>query len=183
MIDKKPHPLALFRYCPRCGSALFKEHDARSKQCEDCGFTFYHNAAASTAAFIVRADGALLCARRACQPARGTLDLPGGFIDPGEDAVAGVVREVREETGAIVTSASFLFSLPNKYVFSGFEVATCDLFFSVELASYDHLQATDDVAELLWLQPEDIQPALFGLASIRQAVARYLQERGLALRK
>ena len=32
----KTHPLALFRYCPRCGSAAFAVHDHRSKRCDDC---------------------------------------------------------------------------------------------------------------------------------------------------
>lgn len=40
-LDSPAHPLRLFRYCPACGSARFREHDFKSKRCDDCGFTYY----------------------------------------------------------------------------------------------------------------------------------------------
>ena len=46
------HPLAIFHFCPVCGSEAFAVHNARSKRCSHCGFTYYHNAAASTVALI-----------------------------------------------------------------------------------------------------------------------------------
>ena len=94
-----PHPLSLFKFCPRCGSAQFAISDGRAKRCADCGFTYYQNASASTVAVIFNTRGELLTARRALEPARGTLDLPGGFVDPGETLEEGCRREVREETG------------------------------------------------------------------------------------
>ena len=89
------HPLAIFRFCPVCGSEAFAVHDARSKRCAHCGFTYYHNAAASTVALIENSRGELLVVRRALPPAQGTLDLPGGFVDPGETLDEGCRREVR----------------------------------------------------------------------------------------
>ncbi|MBR1712825.1 MAG: NUDIX domain-containing protein [Alloprevotella sp.] len=173
-----PHPLAAFRYCPRCG-ADFHEHDARSKRCPACGFTYYCNASAATVAVVTNARDELLVVRRAQEPAKGTLDLPGGFVDPGESATEGVVREVMEETGARAARVKeFLFSLPNAYLFSGFEVPTCDLFFRVEITDETALFARDDAAELFWLPWEEVVPADFGLRSIRRGVERLLAERG-----
>ena len=93
------HPLHIFKYCPCCGAPAFAENDERSKRCTQCGFVFYHNASAATVAVILNAKGQLLVARRAMEPARGTLDLPGGFVDPGESIDEGCRREVREEIG------------------------------------------------------------------------------------
>ena len=80
-LDEAAHPLRLFRYCPVCGSPRFERHDFKSKRCAQCGFTYYHNASAATVAVVIDATRRLLVARRALEPAAGTLDLPGGFID------------------------------------------------------------------------------------------------------
>lgn len=170
------HPLELFKYCPRCGSAHFAVNDARSKRCADCGFTYYANSSAATAAVIINSRGEMLVSRRAFEPARGTLDLPGGFIDPGEDAVAGVLREVLEETGAKAEMRRFLFSLPNEYEYSGFTVHTCDLFFEVSILDETAVFAHDDAAELFWIPLDKIRPEDFGLASIRRGVERLIKE-------
>ena len=37
------HPLEVFRFCPKCGSQDFKIHNALSRHCANCGFTFYQN--------------------------------------------------------------------------------------------------------------------------------------------
>ena len=71
----------------------------------------------------------LLVCRRAKEPAKGTLDLPGGFIDMNETGEEGVSREVWEETGLKVEKATYQFSLPNIYIYSGFPVHTLDMFF------------------------------------------------------
>lgn len=60
---------------------------------------------------------------------KGNTDLSGGFIDMAETGEEGVAREVREETGLQVVEATYLFSLPNTYLYSGFLVHTLDLFF------------------------------------------------------
>ncbi len=168
------HPLKVFRFCPRCGSPEFHENDVRSKRCAACGFTYYHNAAASTVAVIFNKRGELLVTRRALEPAKGMLDLPGGFVDPGEDVVEGCLREVREETGAEGVVEDFLFSLPNTYLYSGFEVHTADLFFRCTLQDETALAAHDDASELFWLAPKDIRPEDFGLDSIRKGIEKIL---------
>lgn len=129
------HPLSDFIYCPHCGSNAFTENDAYSKRCRECGFTFYPNAAAATVAVIVNSRDELLCIRRKREPARGTLDLPGGFVDPGESITDGLLREVREELGAEVERFEFLFSRPNEYPFSGHTVHTADAFFAARYAT------------------------------------------------
>ena len=170
------HPLHLFGYCPRCGSNRFAINDVKSKRCEDCGFVLYFNAIAATVALIMNKQGELLVARRSKEPAKGTLDLPGGFADSMETAEEGVAREVAEETGLKVIATRYLFSLPNIYVYSGFEEHTLDLFFLCEVEDDTLPTANDDVEELMWIKLQDIDDSLFGLQSIRKGVKKFIKE-------
>ncbi len=168
------HPLHLFKYCPCCGSDKFHINNFKSKKCDACGFTYYFNSSASTAVFITDKKGLLLVARRANEPAKDTLDLPGGFVDMYETAEEAVTREIKEETGLTVENLAYCFSIPNIYVYSGFEVHTLDMFFEAKVNEISGIEAADDVSELIWMKPEDVKPELFGLISIRQAVEKWL---------
>ncbi|NDW13292.1 NUDIX domain-containing protein [Bacteroides sp. 214] len=170
------HPLSLFRYCPKCGSAEFYIHNDKSKKCEKCGFVYYFNSCSATVALIVNAQGELLVCRRAKDPAKGTLDLPGGFIDMYETAEEGVIREVREETGLEVLRTTYLFSLPNIYPYSGFNVHTVDMFFVCEVENTNHLDANDDVSDSFFLPLSDINPDDFGLTSIRKGIRMIIEK-------
>ena len=168
------HPLDQFKYCPKCGSPRFVEHNAKSKHCEACGFTYYFNPSAATVALIVNERGEWLCVRRAKNPAKGTLDLPGGFSDMFETSEQGVMREVKEETGLDVDRVEFLFSLPNQYEYSGFLVHTIDMFYRCHVSHTEDARAADDAGELLWLKPEVINPSDFGLLSLRRGIEKLL---------
>ena len=164
------HPLARFHRCPMCGSAKFNAYDTKSKRCNDCGLVYYMNPSAATAAFIINSRGELLVVRRAKEPAKGTLDLPGGFVDIGETAEEGIVREIREETGLEVTECKYLFSRPNIYPYAGIDVHTLDMLFECKVNNEAEARAEDDAAELMWIPIEKINPEEFGLASIRKAI-------------
>jgi ADP-ribose pyrophosphatase YjhB (NUDIX family) len=166
----------LFRYCPGCGSESFEPHNEKAMKCPDCGFTYYINPSAATAAFIRNHKGDLLVCIRAKEPAKGAFDLPGGFVDNDEAAEEAIVREVREETGARPLSAEYLFSIPNLYEYSGLSIPTLDLFFECTIDENTPLKASDDVAECFFLPVKEIDAGKFGLRSIKQAVARYLED-------
>lgn len=164
------HPLDIFRHCPVCGKEGFAINNVKSKRCEGCGFVLYFNAISATVAVIMNEKDEILVARRAKEPAKGTLDLPGGFADSMETAEEAVAREVLEESGLRVTETKYLFSLPNKYLYSGFEEHTLDMFFLCRVESGDCPIANDDVEELAWMSLDDIRPELFGLQSIRRGI-------------
>lgn len=171
------HPLSQFRYCPKCGSSRFDIHNEKSRQCADCGFVYYFNPSSATVAFIVNSRDELLVCRRAKEPAKGTLDLPGGFVDLYETGEEGVIREVKEETGLQVVRTRYLFSLPNLYVYSGFTVHTLDMFFCCEVEDTLHYKAMDDAAALFFMPLKDIRPEEFGLGSIRRGLQLFLDKR------
>lgn len=174
----KNHPLELFHFCPKCGSKDFEIHNALSRHCANCGFTYYQNPRASTAAFILNDKGELLVARRGKEPAKGTLDLPGGFVDNEENAERGMVREIKEETGLTISvdAVKYLFSIPNVYRYSGMDIHTLDFFFLCHVDDNAVVKADDDASELTWIPLSEIYVERFGLRSIREAVHRFLAQ-------
>lgn len=170
------HPLDQFKYCPECGSSRFEIHNEKSKKCADCGFVYYFNSCSATVALILNEKSELLVCRRAKNPAKGTLDLPGGFVDLYETGEEGVIREVREETGLEVTGLRYLFSLPNLYEYSGFQVHTLDLFYECKVKNQVEPEAHDDVSESFYVALDQIEPGDFGLGSVRKGLKRFLAQ-------
>jgi len=164
-----------FAFCPACGSHFFEKNNEKSKRCASCGFVFYMNPSAAVAAFIVNEKQELLVCRRKKEPAKGTLDLPGGFVDNNETAEEALKREISEELQSEVENAGYLFSLPNEYEYCDLLVPTLDLFFSCKLTNETSLVPSDDVEECFFVPLSEIQPELFGLKSVKRAIEKFLQ--------
>ena len=171
------HPLSQFKYCPKCGYPDFKDNNDKSKSCNSCGFIYYFNSSAAVVAVIENIKGEILVARRAKDPAKGTLDLPGGFIDMYETAEEAVCREIKEETRLVVKSIQYLFSIPNIYPYSNFEVHTVDMFFKCNVDDFSKLKAQDDVSELLFISSNELNPSDFGLISVRKGVEKLVSQK------
>lgn len=170
------HPLEKFEYCPICGSSHFEIKNEKSKLCSNCGFSYYMNPSSATVALIFNDKKELLVVKRGKQPAKGTLDLPGGFVDMDETGEEGIIREVKEETGLIVTKAKYIFSIPNIYLYSGIEIHTLDMFFECHVNDFSNIKAMDDAAEYQWLAIKDIHTEQFGLRSIRAGLLKYIKQ-------
>lgn len=134
------------------------------------------NPSAANVAFILNDKGQLLVERRLNEPAKGTLDLPGGFTDANETGEEGIVREVKEETALQVDRAEYLFSLPNKYRYSDLDIPTLDMFFRCHVSDISTLKAGDDASEAMWIALEDIHTEEFGLRSIREGLRIFLEK-------
>ena len=170
------HVLDKFKFCPVCGSNHFEVNNIKSKKCQDCGFTYYLNPSSATVALIINDKNELLVVRRKNEPAKGTLDLPGGFVDMDETGEEGMAREVKEETGLDAIEVEYQFSIPNLYLYSGFMVHTLDMFYKVKVKDLSHVEAMDDAAAYYWIALDKLNPEEFGLGSIRQGLTKFLQE-------
>jgi len=171
------HFSKLFTHCPACGSASFLKNNEKSKRCNACGFVFYMNASSAVAAFILNNDGELLVCKRGKEPEKGTWDLPGGFVDGNESAEEAIFRELTEELQVKATEANYLFSLPNLYEYSGLTVPTLDMFFACKLENTTEIVPADDVEDCFFIALNEINPQLFGLKSIKKAVALFLKSK------
>lgn len=108
------HPLKVLKFCPKCGSSQFEVSGDRSLQCKSCGFHLFINSSAAVAALVTDGKGKLMLVTRGVEPDYGKLDLPGGFIDPGETAEEAVKRELLEELGLKIKSLKYIGSAPNE---------------------------------------------------------------------
>jgi len=161
------------RFCPVCGTPT-QQLEAIMKKCPSCKHEIYPPIATATIVLVRRGDEALLV--RARNFRSNHYGLVAGFLEPGETLEECVAREVMEETGLTVTRTQYLFSLPNTYLYSGFLVHTLDQFFLCSVEDDTTLDARDDVAESWWIPLDEVNPALFGLDSVRQGVERFLKK-------
>lgn len=165
----------LFKFCPVCGSNAFHQQNVKSMRCKQCDFSMYINPSAAVAAFIMNERDELLVTIRAKEPAKGSCDLPGGFVDDQESAEEALLRELNEELGIKVEKAQYLFSLPNRYLYSGWTLPTLDMFYLVKIGTDIVPVPADDVAACTFLPLDQLDPQQFGLTSIRNAVSRFVK--------
>ncbi|MCD6339295.1 MAG: NUDIX domain-containing protein [Verrucomicrobia bacterium] len=159
-----------FRYCPRCGRCV-EPTLGGPLRCEVCGFVYFFNPAAAVGAFTLGPDGRLLMLRRAKDPGKGKLGLPGGFIDIDETAEAALEREIGEEVGARIASWEYLCSEPNQYDYAGVRYPVLDLFYKVRLEEGELRADREEVAGWTWIAPAKLRPADLAFVSVRRAFA------------
>jgi ADP-ribose pyrophosphatase YjhB (NUDIX family) len=86
--------------CSHCG-ARYPVGEPWPISCQNCGTTNYLNPLPVVVLLVPVGDG-LLVARRNIEPRKGTLVLPGGYLDIGETWQQGACRELIEETGIMI---------------------------------------------------------------------------------
>lgn len=85
------------------------------------------------------------------------LDLPGGALDPGEDAVQAIVREFGEETGLVVTvGAPIVADVAQLFVKSdGQAVNNRGPIHAVAIQGEDDSLKIEDDHTLIWIAPDE----------------------------
>lgn len=95
------------------------------------------------------------------------LEIPAGCVEPGEEAEAGVRRELLEETGYEAGQLKFLFKIaPNATCLSNY--ACCYLATGVRKVAEQHLDQTEEI-EVLTKSIAEVREALRS-GEIEQAV-------------
>jgi ADP-ribose pyrophosphatase YjhB (NUDIX family) len=161
-----------FKRCPRCASEQVSLDAEKAIVCQDCGFTYYQNMASAVGG-IIEYDSRILLTRRARDPQKSMLDLPGGFVDYGEKAEEALVREVYEELNLRIEEVKYLTSAANTYFYKDVLYHVLDLFFVCPVGAIEAIQARDDVAEFLLFKPEQIPFNELAFESTKSALGYY----------
>jgi ADP-ribose pyrophosphatase YjhB (NUDIX family) len=181
----------MFKYCPSCASQNIRFEKNKVFRCPDCGFTYYHNIAAATGCVITVPDSPprIMFLVRGKEPAKGKLDLPGGFVDLGEGALDGLIRELREEIGwappqgeSMTKNVRLFASFPNVYPYKNIVYNTCDLFFTCSAPGLEegdlHLQESE-VAGVRFLKNSEINYDDLAFDSTRRAIKTFIADAGI----
>jgi ADP-ribose pyrophosphatase YjhB (NUDIX family) len=162
-----------FKFCPACATEIGEPKPEDGATCSSCGRTWYRNSAPTVGAVIVR-DGKALVSRRGSDPHKGRFDTPGGFLEAGEDALAGLRREIREELGVEidVDHDDFIAATVHEYGDEGDYVLAMS--YAATLVSGEP-EPDDDVAEIRWVDLEGLETLDFAWEHNREDTRRALR--------
>ena len=166
-------PAAAFRHCPKCGKAA-AEAGREPFLCAACGFLFYFNPAIAVGAVLLAPDDTVLLIRRAKDPHRGKLSVPGGFVDAGEVAEAALRREIREEVGMEVERLDYLCSQPNQYHYRGVTYQVLDFFYLGHVEQKSAQADPDEVSEVCWIPRGQIDLEEIAFDSVREMLRSFI---------
>lgn len=168
-----------FKYCPHCGSQDFVYINNFKFNCNTCDFVLYHNIAAAVTIVFTHEDKVLFTVRNV-DPDKGKLDLPGGFIDPGETAEEAACREIKEELGLDISPEvlKYITTSPNNYLYKNVAYRTMDIFYECELTSNNiTIRAEEEIKDLIWIKRNQIDLNAIGFVSVKKVIQqRYLSE-------
>ena len=119
--------------------------------CADCGHIAYDNPKVVVGSVVVANDSVLMC-RRAIEPRRGYWTLPAGYLELGETAEAGAIREAFEEAEAHIVLDGIL------AIFSISRIGQVQVIFRARFASPG--------APRFAAGPESLDVAMFSLPRI-----------------
>lgn len=170
--------IRIYRYCPRCAAEAMQVRGSQLVVCGSCGLHLYYNPCAAVGAFLLDREERVLFIRRAKEPAKGKLGLPGGFIDTGESAEAGLRREVREEVGLEIDAVEFLCSQPNSYPYGGIVYPTLDFYFIARVGDFREARALDEVQGLVVRRPGEVSEEELAFSSLKAAWSVYRARHG-----
>jgi len=161
-----------FKHCPNCASINVEYVNNFKFNCLDCKFVLYHNIAAAVAIIILYKNQILFTIRNV-DPDKGKLDLPGGFIDPKENAEAAACREIEEELGLLISEKNlkYITTAPNNYLYKNVLYRTMDIFYEYELHSLTEMNLEkEEIKDIVWVSKENIDLNKIGFISIKNVI-------------
>ncbi len=164
-----------FKFCPSCGAACVYQipsDDNRERAtCTACGTIHYENPINVVGTLPVWGEQVLLC-KRAIEPRYGLWTLPAGFLELGETAAEGALRETDEEAGAQVEMQD-LYCLLNVV-----SVGQIHLFYRAKLLSPEFNPGPETLEAQLFHEHE-IPWDQIAFRTVRQTLQHFFEDRRL----
>src|SRR4029078_4497028 len=117
--------------------------------------------------------GEILLVERGVDPAKGLLDTPGGFVDVGENAGDGLMRELKEELGDGVKDLKYFGSFPGTYVFDRVKIVTIGLIYTGKIDD-QKITPSDDVSGYKFFNPSQIPYEKLAFIELEGAIKNYI---------
>ena len=162
-------------FCQQCGKRTVRYLSEKLERCTHCGFEFFHNVAAAVGVIVSHNDHILLLQRNKA-PGYGEWGVPGGFVDPDENAEQALQRELQEETGIVLTTKlEFVGSWPNQYLYQNVLYRTLDMYFHLAVETRPSLCLQhEEVQQAEWVFVPNLFDRKLAFASTRYALEAFL---------
>ena len=161
------------RHCKACGAPAeyrVPADDNRERAtCTGCGTVHYENPLNVVGTVPAWDDQVLLC-RRNIEPRHGYWTLPAGFMELGETAAEGALRETVEEAGAHVEMGP-LFTFLNVV-----RVGQVHLYFRARLLDTEFAPGPETIEAQLFREDEIPWDEL-AFRTVRETLMRYFDDR------
>lgn len=165
-------PLSI-KHCRVCGGEVRYQTPADDNRdratCLVCTTIHYENPLNVVGTLPVWEDKVLLC-RRAIEPRHGLWTLPAGFMELGETAAEGALRETIEEAGARVEMQG-LYTVLNVV-----RVGQLHMFYRARLLDTDFAPGPETIEAQLF-DEADVPWDELAFRTVRETLKRYFDDR------
>ena len=149
------------KFCSWCGGQLIWQKDALFATCEACSKNLFPSSKPCTAIFV-KLNNSVLLIRRASEPKKGFLDLPGGFVDLGDESIeSGAIRELSEELSLNLTEDRLVYlgsNIDKTYVYQNVSVRNLIAYYFIDVSGEEtkSIKLDHENSEFLWADIKNI---------------------------
>ena len=131
-------------------------------------------------AIVLNAENKMLLLRRSADDDRRPLqwDIPGGLLEPNEEMIPGVEREITEESGLAVTGTRAIYTLTTLQKWPGGEANAVRIFFTAA-ASNDQVTLSEEHIEYQWVTLQEAYEII--AYDIQKQMIKYVIDNKLVL--